>query len=43
MKMLAMREKWVGYRKPNLSLIPSDWSARICDVSKFKGGGSLLA
>lgn len=37
-----MREKWVGYRKPNLSLIPSGWSAvRIRDVASFKAGGSL--
>lgn len=42
MKMLPMREKWVGYRKPNPSLIPSDWTAvRIRDVASFKAGGSL--
>jgi len=37
-----MREKWVGYRKPNSSLIPPDWTAvRIRDVASFKAGGSL--
>jgi restriction endonuclease S subunit len=42
LKTLPMREKWVGYRKPNLGLIPPDWTmARIRDVATFKGGGSL--
>src|SRR4051812_5933107 len=42
MKLLPMREKWVGYRKPNLNLIPPDWkAARIRDVASFKAGGSL--
>lgn len=41
-KMLSMREKWVGYRRPNLSLIPDDWRAvRIREIAEFKSGGSL--
>jgi type I restriction enzyme S subunit len=42
MKMLPMREKWVGYRKPPLNLIPPGWKAvRLRDVASFKAGGSL--
>ena len=41
-KMLPMREKWVGYRKPDRSLIPADWTvARIREVASFKAGGSF--
>ncbi len=41
-KLLSLREKWVGYRKPNLALIPSDWQAlRLRQVASFKAGGAL--
>lgn len=41
-KYIAPRRKWVGYRKPNPVLIPSDWHAvRVKDVATFRAGGSL--
>lgn len=41
-KYISPRRKWVGYRKPNPALIPSDWQAvRVRDVATFRAGGSL--